>query len=118
MRISAWSSDVCSSDLVRASHSLGASPLRTFFSITLPIIAPGVVAGALFAFATSFDEVLVTLFLAGPAQVTLPRQLFTGIRENISPILPPLPTLLPGFSTFLLLTRECDRKRLVRGKRG
>src|SRR3546814_15647779 len=73
-------------NLVRASHSLGASPLRTFFSITLPIIAPGVVAGALFAFATSFDEVIVTLFLAGPEQVTLPRQRFTGIRENISHI--------------------------------
>ena len=53
-------------NLVRASLSLGANPLATFFRITLPVIAPGVISGALFAFATSFDEVVVTLFLAGP----------------------------------------------------
>lgn len=98
-------------NLVRASHSLGAPPLRTFFSITLPIIAPGVVAGALFAFATSFDEVIVTLFLAGPEQVTLPRQMFTGIRENISPIIAAVATILIVFSTLLLLTLEWLRER-------
>ena len=71
-------------NLIRASLSLGAGHLTTFFKITLPIIAPGVISGALFAFATSFDEVVVTLFIAGPSQVTLPRQMFTGIRENIA----------------------------------
>lgn len=98
-------------NLVRASHSLGASPLHTFFAITLPIIAPGVVAGALFAFATSFDEVIVTLFLAGPEQVTLPRQMFTGIRENISPIIAAVATILIVFSTSLLLALEWLRGR-------
>lgn len=98
-------------NLVRASYSLGASPLHTFFKITLPIIAPGVIAGALFAFATSFDEIVVTLFLAGPEQTTLPRQMFTGIRENINPIIAAVATILIIFSTTLLLTLEWLRSR-------
>ncbi|MGG4775568.1 ABC transporter permease [Paenalcaligenes sp. Me52] len=99
------------SNLVRAAYSLGANPLRAFFTVTLPIIAPGVIAGALFAFITSFDEVITTLFLAGPQQVTLPRQMFTGIRENISPIIAAIATILIVFSTALLLTLEWLRGR-------
>ncbi|MCL6469916.1 MAG: ABC transporter permease subunit, partial [Ralstonia sp.] len=98
-------------NLVRASLSLGANPVVTFFRITLPVIAPGVISGALFAFATSFDEVVVTLFLAGADQVTLPRQMFTGIRENISPTIAALATILIVFSTCLLLTFEWLRGR-------
>ncbi len=98
-------------NLVRASLSLGASPLETFFRVTLPVIAPGVISGALFAFATSFDEVVVTLFLAGPEQVTLPRQMFTGIRENISPTIAAVATLLILFTTALMLTLEWLRGR-------
>ena len=98
-------------NLVRASLSLGANPLTTFFRITLPVIAPGVISGALFAFATSFDEVVVTLFLAGPDQVTLPRQMFTGIRENITPTIAAVATLLILFTTTLLLTLEWLRGR-------
>jgi putative spermidine/putrescine transport system permease protein len=93
-------------NLVRASLSLGANRLTTFWRITLPVIAPGVISGALFAFATSFDEVVVTLFLAGADQVTLPRQMFTGIRENISPTIAALATILIVFSSLLLLTFE------------
>jgi len=98
-------------NLVRASLSLGETPLRTFFRITLPVIAPGVISGALFAFATSFDEVVVTLFLAGPEQVTLPRQMFTGIRENITPTIAAVATLLILFTTGLLLVLEWLRGR-------
>jgi putative spermidine/putrescine transport system permease protein len=98
-------------NLVRASQGLGASPLTTFFRITLPVIAPGVISGALFAFATSFDEVVVTLFVAGPGQTTLPRQMFTGIRENISPTIAALATILIIFSTCLLLVLEWLRGR-------
>ena len=98
-------------NLVRASLSLGATPLATFFRVTLPVIAPGVISGALFAFATSFDEVVVTLFLAGPEQVTLPRQMFTGIRENISPTIAAVATLLILFTTGLLLALEWLRGR-------
>jgi putative spermidine/putrescine transport system permease protein len=98
-------------NLVRASLSLGAGQLETFFRITLPVIAPGVISGALFAFATSFDEVVVTLFLAGPTQGTLPRQMFTGIRENISPTIAAVATLLTIFTTALMLALEWIRGR-------
>jgi putative spermidine/putrescine transport system permease protein len=98
-------------NLVRASLSLGANPTRTFLRITLPVIAPGVISGALFAFATSFDEVVVTLFLAGADQTTLPRQMFTGIRENITPTIAALATILIVFSTCLLLVLEWLRGR-------
>lgn len=98
-------------NLVRASLSLGAHPLETFFRVTLPVIAPGVISGALFAFATSFDEVVVTLFIAGAEQVTLPRQMFTGIRENISPTIAAVATLLIVFTTSLLLVLEWLRGR-------
>lgn len=97
-------------NLVRASLSLGAGPVETFFRITLPVIAPGVISGALFAFATSFDEVVVTLFLAGPTQVTLPRQMFTGIRENINPTIAAVATLLTLFTTSLMLVLEWIRR--------
>jgi putative spermidine/putrescine transport system permease protein len=99
-------------NLVRASLSLGASPVESFFRVTLPVIAPGVISGALFAFATSFDEVVVTLFIAGPSQVTLPRQMFTGIRENINPTIAAVATLLTIFTTTLMLALEW-----IRGKR-
>jgi len=98
-------------NLVRASLSLGAGPLQTFFRVTLPVIAPGVISGALFAFATSFDEVVVTLFLAGPSQVTLPRQMFTGIRENINPTIAAVATLLILFTTALMGVLEWLRGR-------
>jgi putative spermidine/putrescine transport system permease protein len=101
-------------NLVRASLSLGADPVTTFFRVTLPVIAPGVISGALFAFATSFDEVVVTLFLAGPEQVTLPRQMFTGIRENITPTIAAVATLLILFTTSLLLVLEWLRGRRAR----
>jgi putative spermidine/putrescine transport system permease protein len=98
-------------NLIRASLSLGATPLSTFFRITMPIIAPGIISGALFAFATSFDEVVVTLFIAGPSQVTLPRQMFTGIRENITPTIAAVATLLIIFTTTLMLALEWLRGR-------
>ncbi len=98
-------------NLVKASLSLGAGPLQTFFRVTLPVIAPGVISGALFAFATSFDEVVVVLFLAAPAQTTLPRQMFTGIRENISPTIAAVATLLILFTALLLMTLEWLRGR-------
>ena len=69
----------------RSASSLGANPLQVFRHVTLPLAAPGVVSGAVFAFATSLDEVVLTLFVAGPNQRTLARQMFSSIRENISP---------------------------------
>ena len=98
-------------NLTRAAESMGATPLYAFMRFTLPLIAPGVISGALFAFATSFDEVVVTLFLAGPQQITLPRQMFAGIRENLSPTIAAAATLLIGTSIVMLLTLEWLRGR-------
>ncbi|AQH03093.1 polyamine ABC transporter permease [Burkholderia sp. KK1] len=97
--------------LVNASLSLGAGRFETFWRITLPLILPGVLSGALFAFATSFDEVVVTLFLAGPDQATIPRQMFSGIRDSITPTIVALATVLVLFSTALLCVVERLRMR-------
>ena len=69
----------------QAAASLGASPATVFRRVTLPLALPGIVTGGVFAFATSLDEVVLTLFVAGPNQRTLARQMFSSIRENISP---------------------------------
>ncbi len=98
-------------NLVRAGSSLGASPLRVFFKITLPNIAPGVFSGALFAFATSLDEVVIVMFIAGPSHRTIPRQMFSGIREHLSPTFLAAATVLILFAALLMLTLELLRKR-------
>ncbi|MBZ4691294.1 MAG: binding--dependent transport system inner rane component family protein [Cereibacter sp.] len=69
----------------RAARSLGAHPWKVFSLVTLPLAMPGVLSGAALAFATSLDEVVLTLFVAGPNQRTLARQMFSTLRENISP---------------------------------
>lgn len=95
----------------RAAASLGASPFFAFRTVTFPLIAPGVISGALFAFATSFDEVVVTLFLASPRQRTLPMQMFSGIRDNIDPTIAAAATIMLVSSAMLLLTIEWLRRR-------
>ena len=98
-------------NLTRAAASLGAGPVRTFRSVQLPLIAPGVISGALFAFATSFDEVVVVLFLAGVEQRTIPRQMWAGIRENISPAILAVAAFLIVFALCLLCAVAWLRKR-------
>ena len=100
--------------LIRASASLGASPSRTFFKVIMPLILPGVVSGALFAFVTSFDEVVAVLFIAGPEQQTIPRQMWNGIREAISPAILAVATILVIISICLLATVELLRRRSER----
>jgi len=100
--------------LTRAGRNLGASPLRVFTQVKLPIIAPGVVSGALFAFATSFDEIVVALFLTGTDQRTVPRQMWSGIREQLSPTILAVASLLVVISTLLLITLEMLRRRSER----
>ena len=101
-------------NLVRSAASLGASPLRVFFKVTLPLIAPGVVSGALFAFVTSFDELVVVLFLASPEQRTLPRQIWSGVRESISPTITAAAVVLILISIVLMLVVELLRRRSER----
>jgi putative spermidine/putrescine transport system permease protein len=97
--------------LTRAAASLGAPPTTNFFKITLPLILPGVISGALFAFVTSFDEVVVVLFIAGYDQQTIPRQMWNGIREQISPAILSVATILVVVSIALLTVVEQLRRR-------
>lgn len=90
-------------NLLRAAASLGAHPVRSFFKVVLPIVAPGVISGGLFAFATSLDEVVMILFLGGPGQNTVPRQMFDGIKYFSSPTLTAVATVLIGLSILLLV---------------
>ncbi|NQW11008.1 MAG: ABC transporter permease [Alphaproteobacteria bacterium] len=97
--------------LIRASATLGADPVTTFFKVIMPLILPGVISGALFAFITSFDEVVVVFFMAGFEQRTIPRQMWAGIREQISPTILAVATLLVCISIALLATIELLRRR-------
>ena len=100
--------------MVRAAQSLGATPVRAFLGITLPLIMPGVISGGIFAFVTSFDEIVVALFIASPAQFTLPRQLFSGLRDNLDPSIVAIATLLIAVSICLMAVVEFLRWRSER----
>ena len=100
--------------LTRAAANMGAGPVRTFFSIQMPLILPGVISGGLFAFITSFDEVVVVLFVGSASQKTLPWQMFTGLREQISPTILAVATILVVISIALLATVEVLRRRSER----
>lgn len=104
--------------LTRAALSLGAPPHVAFFKVTMPIILPGIVSGGLFAFVTSFDEVVVVLFMAGFEERTIPRQMWAGIREQISPTILAVATALVLVSIALLTAVEVLRRRGERLRQG
>jgi putative spermidine/putrescine transport system permease protein len=97
--------------LTRAAANMGADPVTTFFRIQMPLILPGVISGALFAFITSFDEVVVVIFVGSAKQQTLPWQMFTGLREQISPTILAVATILVAISIALLTVVELLRRR-------
>ena len=103
--------------LTRAAESLGASQITTFRRVTLPLILPGVASGAVFAFAASFDEVVVVLLMAGPGQRTLPRQMFAGINDNISLTIAAAATMLIAISLLLMIAVGLLRRRSERMRR-
>jgi len=98
-------------NMTRAAQSLGARPIRTFFKVIMPLILPGVISGALFAFITSFDEVVIVMFMASLDQLTIPKQMWAGIRQEISPVILCMATCLVALSIFLLTTVELLRRR-------
>ena len=100
--------------LTRAAANMGAGPVTTFFRVQMPLILPGVISGGLFAFITSFDEVVVVLFVGSAGQQTLPWQMFTGLREQISPTILAVATILVALSILLLATVEILRRRSER----
>jgi len=100
--------------VTRAAASLGSNPVNTFMKITLPLIMPGVISGGLFAFVTSFDEVVVVLFLAGLENTTIPIQMWVGLREQLSPTIMAVATCLIVMSTLILVSAELLRRRSER----
>jgi len=97
--------------LIRAAAGLGASPWVAFRRVTLPLISPAVATGAIFAFATSFDEVVVILFIGGPNQRTVPRQMWSGIRDAIDPSILAVATILIVFAIALFASLNWLRSR-------
>lgn len=100
--------------LIRAAANLGGTPAYNFFKIQIPLIAPSMISGALFAFITSFDEIVIILFVGGPQQHTLPLQMWSGIRQEINPTILSAATILVLFSIALLTTLEFLRRRSER----
>lgn len=104
--------------LLRAGAALGGSPIHVFRTITLPLIGPGILSGALFAFAASFDELVIILFLASPSQRTLPREIFSGIQESISPSIAAVAVIMMIIASLLLICSEMLRRRSERIRGG
>lgn len=101
-------------DLLRAASGLGAPPWTAFRRVVLPLILPGLVSGFLFAFATSFDEVVTNIFIAGPQHRTLPREMFSALRENISPAIAAAATVMLAVAVLLLAVVELLKRRARR----
>ena len=104
--------------LEQAAMNLGATPWRTFWQVTFPIIRPGVLAGALFAFISSFDELVVALFVSGTSAVTLPRKMWESIRFEIDPTIAAVSTMLIVLTGALFLSAELLRRRSERLRSG
>jgi len=104
--------------LEQAAMNLGATPWRTFWQVTFPIIRPGVLAGALFAFISSFDELVVALFVSGTSAVTLPRKMWESIRFEIDPTIAAVSTILVVLTGALFLSAELLRQRSERLRSG
>ncbi|MDJ1370701.1 ABC transporter permease [Gulosibacter molinativorax] len=101
--------------LGQAAASLGASRMTTFFTVTLPLIIPGVTAGALFAFVTSFDEIILSLFIQTPNMQTLPVQLFNSVRQSNDPTVAAVAVVMMVLSLLVLLAAQsATRKRKVK----
>lgn len=97
--------------LEQAALSLGATPMATFFQVTLPLIRPGVLAGALFAFITSFDELIVALFISGSGAVTLPRRMWDDLMYQIEPTIAAVSTLTIVLTVILMGCAHLLRRR-------
>jgi putative spermidine/putrescine transport system permease protein len=97
--------------LEKAAMICGATRLKAFLQVTFPIIRPGMIAGALFAFIISFDEIVISMFLCGIETRTLPLKMWEGIRMEISPVIAAVSTLLICLSVVLLIIVDIIRRR-------
>lgn len=97
--------------LERASLSLGAGPLATFRRVTFPVIRPAVVTAGLFAFLTSFDELILSMFITGPTAVTLPKRMWDAVRLEIDPTIAAASSLIVAVAVVILVSTEVLRRR-------
>jgi putative spermidine/putrescine transport system permease protein len=98
-------------------RTLGAGPVRAFLTVTLPLMLPGVLTGAVFAFITSFDELVIAMFLTGTRTVTLPKKMWDGIRYEINPTVSAVSTLIVIFTSALVLTAGFISRRLAENRK-
>ena len=98
--------------LEEAALDLGASPVRVFFDVTLPLIMPAILSGVMLAFAMSFDDVVISIFVTGPTVNTLPVKIYTKIKTGVTPEINALATLMLAVTVLLLAGAS-----LVGGKR-
>jgi putative spermidine/putrescine transport system permease protein len=101
-------------NLERAAMSAGAGPLRTFLHVTLPVLRPGMLVGALFAFLSSFNEAVVVLFIGGREAATLPKKMYESIRLESDPVIAVVSTLLVGAVVLGVLVSVVARRRPAR----
>jgi putative spermidine/putrescine transport system permease protein len=96
---------------------LGANRIKTFFKVTFPLIRPGVITGAFFAFITSFDEIVIAIFLSGSRAITLPRKMWSSIRESIDPTIAAVSTLLiiTSISILLIINMLTKKRKKLKG---
>ena len=104
-------------NLIRAGAIHGAHPIVVFFRVVLPVILPGVVGGAVLAFVASFDELIVALLITGPEYKTIPRQMWSGAREEVSPVTTAAATVLIALSFMIMGFAEILRRRAIRARR-
>ncbi len=97
--------------LVRSARSLGAGRLSVLRHVYWPALRPGLLSGALFAFAVSFDEVVISLFLQGPTTVTLPVRMFTALQYDLTPKIAASASLFIVLALLLLLSRAWTSRR-------
>ena len=98
-------------NLERAAMSAGAGPLRTFFHVTLPVLRPGMLVGALFAFLSSFNEAVVVIFIGGRGAATLPKKMYESIRLESDPVIAVVSTLLVSAVVLGVLVSTFMRRR-------
>jgi spermidine/putrescine transport system permease protein len=105
-------------DVEEAAMSLGASPVQTFFAVTLPLLTPAVAAGALFAFTISFDDITGTLFWKPGGVETVPTQIFAMLRNSISPEINALGTVMIVLTVGLPLLGAAFARRMAMRRGG
>lgn len=103
-------------NLMRAAANLGAGPVYAFRAVMAPILMPGILSGGMFAFITSFDDIVIALFVAGTEQRTLPKQMWSGVRENLDPTIIAVSTMLVALSFVLVLITQSLQSRAERLK--